>query len=197
MFAFTVFGPDGEQVRHGQLTSQVDQPVAAGETIVGGLFLNHRLVNGVPVEYTPEQAETKRNRPLHPSRWDSTSLTWVDTRSLADIKAQRWDSIKAERERRMVLPITVAGVTLDADAKARENLMGAVLEMQATGRGHRRWTLADNSRSNLSLAQLVAIGSAIADRTEALQNLSQDLREQIDAATTPEEVAAVVWPEGN
>lgn len=126
--------------------------------------------------------------------WMGPVAGWVDQRSLSDIQDRKWEAIKAAREAMKNSPIEVGGITVDSDAKSRENIMGAVLEMQATGRTSRTWTLADNTRQTLTLSQLVSIGAAIADRTETLQNLSQDLRQEIYAATTPAEVEAVAWP---
>lgn len=173
MNRFAYYSPDGV-IRQVLSTLAEEPPEIAGLTAIqapqGVSVRTHHVVDGEFVEGL------------------------LDTRSLETQRRDAWVQIKAEREARMNAPITVQGLTLDADAKSRENLMGAVLEMQATGRAHRQWTLANNSRQNLTMAQLVAIGSAIADRTESLQNLSQDLREQIEAAETAEEVEAIVWP---
>lgn len=154
------------------------------------------VVNGELVAYTQDQAIAKAGQRPPAARWSNAFMAWIDTRTLDDLKAGRWVLIKSERAQKDAAPITVGGLTLDADQKARESLMGAVLEMQATGRQTRRWTLADNTRQHLTLEQLVSIGSAIADRTEALQNASQDMREQINAAQTAAQVEAVVWPQG-
>lgn len=152
------------------------------------------ISNGAFVAYSPAQQAAKAARPSFMHRWDNAGMSWVDTRDLAALKAARWAAIKGEREALMNAPIQSGGLVFDADAKARENVMGAVIEMQATGTLARRWTLADNTRAEVSLADLVALGSAIAARTELLQNQSQDLREAIEAAGSAQAIAAVHWP---
>ncbi len=133
-------------------------------------------------------------QPVDSMRWDGRQ--WVDPtyRTMQQIKADAWTRIKAVRAALDAAPITAAGVTVDADPVSVTKIMGAILEMQLNGTPTRRWTLYDNTRADLTLQQLAEIGSAIAARTQWTQDTSQDLRLQIEAATTVESVEAVAWP---
>lgn len=154
-----------------------------------GSWLTHHVVDGQLVEL-----ETPRTPPTSGAMWRPDLAGWVDDSPLEQLRAARWEQIKVEREQRFYAPIEVGGIVVDADRDSVANIMGAIMEMQLTGTETRRWTLHDNTRMDLTLAQLIAIGAAIAERKEVLQNQSQDMRQLIEAAATAAEVAAVDWP---
>ena len=54
--------------------------------------------------------------------------------------------------------------------------------------------IADNSVRTLSAAQMVAVGVAAGQHVAAQRATARALREQIQAATTPQELEAIVWP---
>jgi hypothetical protein len=56
------------------------------------------------------------------------------------------------------------------------------------------WTLADNSVRDLDADQVISLGIALGQRVSAIYDTARQLRTQIDAATTIEAVAAIVWP---
>ena len=189
---------DGEIVRTVVCDSdQAELQYQSGEALIQHDLADattHYFTAGGIAEYPPTVALAKSQRPQHPAEWSNEALSWVDGRSIAEVRAARLERIKLEREARFYAPITVDGVTVDADRDSVANIMGAIMEMQLTGTETRRWTLHDNTRMDLTLAQLVAIGSAIAERKEVLQNQSQDIRQLIEAAQTSADVAAVTWP---
>jgi hypothetical protein len=55
------------------------------------------------------------------------------------------------------------------------------------------WTLADNSVRTLNQADMIAVGVALGQHVQTQFTKAQALRLQIETASTPEQVAAVVW----
>jgi hypothetical protein len=53
--------------------------------------------------------------------------------------------------------------------------------------------LADNSTRTLIQADMIAVGVALGQHVQTQFTKAQALRVAIEAATTPEDVAAVVW----
>ena len=59
----------------------------------------------------------------------------------------------------------------------------------------RAWVLHDNTTVTLTAPQMVAVARAARAKVAALSATAQALRQQINNATTPQQVAAVVWPD--
>lgn len=150
--------------------------------------------NGVPVAYSVEQGEAKALRPSLPSRWDNAQMQWVSVLTLDNLKAEKWESIKLERETRETGTFQWNGHTIDAD-KARIN--GAALSVmiaQAAGYAHSDvWTLADNSKIPVTGQDILAMGLALAAHVSACRARARTLRELIEATTTTEQVVALTW----
>jgi hypothetical protein len=55
------------------------------------------------------------------------------------------------------------------------------------------WTFADNSTQTLNATELKAIAKALAEHVKACHERGRMLRAQINAATTLQELEAIVW----
>lgn len=119
----------------------------------------------------------------------------LDDAELDQARSRRWAAIKAEREARDQAPVDHASYQVDGDQQSRMDIMGAVMAMQATGQSSRLWRCSDNVMRELTLADLLAVGCAIAARRQALIEISDQLYQAILAAQTTAEVDAVVWPD--
>ena len=113
---------------------------------------------------------------------------------LEGARARQWANIKQQRELLDAAPVDHDGYQVDADDSSRLDIMGAVMAMQANGQASRLWRCSDNVMRELLLADLLAIGQAIAARRQQLIETSDELYQQLQAAATAELVAAVVWP---
>ena len=111
-------------------------------------------------------------------------------------KVRQWTKLKQERDARDFAPIGHADFEVDADQQSRMDIMGAVMAMQAGGQASRLWRCSDNVMRELTLADLLAVGTSIAARRQALIETSDQLWQQLHAAQTVDEVEAVVWPAG-
>lgn len=89
------------------------------------------------------------------------------------------------------------GSRFDANERSQARIQGALqlatLALATGGAFTVDWTLADNTVRTLSAQDFVGVGQALAAHVEAAHVKARALKAQIDAATSLEEVAAVVW----
>lgn len=126
--------------------------------------------------------------------WGDTGPYWHDPRPLEQVKAARWTELKAQRQALDEAPIPVQGFAIDADLQSRTDVMGAILAMQLNGQTSRLWRCSDNVMRELSFADIVAAGTAIAARRQSLIETSDQLYQQIQDAEDAAAVEGVVWP---
>ena len=156
-------------------------------------------VDGEVVLYTPEERAAKQNQPSRSHRWDNTLMAWVDTRDLAQIKADRWEAIKAARAAAEFGTFVWDGSTFDADDVSQRRIQGAaqlaMLAAAAEQPFEIDWTLTDNTVRTLSGADMIAVGMAMGMHVVAQHAIARSLRATIEseATTTPAEVEAVQW----
>lgn len=109
-------------------------------------------------------------------------------------KVRQWARLKQERDMLDFAPIGYNGYEVDADASSRVDIMGAVMAMQAGGQASRLWRCSDNVMRELTLADLLSIGTSIAARRQALIETSDTLWQELQAAATVEDVESIAWP---
>lgn len=113
---------------------------------------------------------------------------------LEEAKVRRWALIKLQREERDNSPIPHNGFEVDADASSRLDILGAITAMQLGGATSRLWRCTDNVMRELTLADISAIGQAIAARRQALIETSAGLYHAIQAAQTVAQLEVISWP---
>lgn len=118
--------------------------------------------------------------------------------SLEDYKASAWERIKGERTRCEYGPFTWDGSQFDADSESQRRIQGAVqlagLALAAGQPFQIDWTLYDNTVRTLTAQEMIAVGLALGEHVAAQYAIGRMLRASIEAATTVEELDAVVWP---
>lgn len=130
--------------------------------------------------------------PTDDHAWDWEALAWAEP-ALHMLRDRQWTAIKACREAAESLPVAVDGIELDADAKSMQRIDSAVRAMERRGDASKNWRCADNVMRELTLQQLVAAGLAVDARRQVLVERSDALYQQLRAASTAAEIAAVVW----
>lgn len=115
---------------------------------------------------------------------------------LEDVKAAKISELKGIRDAKEVEPIRTDKGLFDYDDKSRDRL--AIARQALTDAGGTRtimWTTADNQRVPMGVADFAAINGAAAERSNSLHVLYNELKEQVNACETVEEVEAIHWPE--
>ena len=116
----------------------------------------------------------------------------TDAELLAVAKPAKIAELKAERDTREVEPITYNGNRYDYDDKARERINAAIIALDVQGADASiDWTTADNQDVKVTANDLRMVIAAVAVRSNTLHMAYRKAREQVEAASTAEEVEAV------
>ena len=116
----------------------------------------------------------------------------ISTPSLDELKAQKINEFKNIRDTEEVKPIAYNGNLFDFDEKARDRINSAITALSITGQSI-EWTTADNTNVAVTAQDLRNIIAAVALRSNALHVKYRELKEQVLACSTAEEVAEIVW----
>ena len=125
--------------------------------------------------------------------FDYALKQWVDPRTLDQIKAAKWELIKAARDAAEFGSFVWDGSEFDADALSQQRIIGAAQLAEINPAFEIDWTLADNSVRTLNAAQMKSVGTALGAHVNAQHVKARGLRTQIENATTRAEVEAVTW----
>lgn len=118
--------------------------------------------------------------------FDYHSKTWIDTRSLDDVKEKMWSFIKSERDHIELSGFEYKGNIYDSDQVSQGRILGAAnLGIDQV------WTLADNSTVYLNSDELVDLYAALQEHISNLHERSRIARGKIESAQTIQEVEAV------
>lgn len=115
---------------------------------------------------------------------------------LEDVKAAKISEFKTIRDAKEVEPIRTDKGIFDYDDKSRDRL--AIARQSLTDNPSVEsivWTTADNQRVAMTIVDFAEINSVAAYRSNQLHIQYNDLKEQVNACETVEEVEAIVWPE--
>lgn len=142
--------------------------------------------------------------PVSPSArhiFDWTAKTWIDPRTLADVKAKRWSEVKRHRDLLEAAGFPYMGKVLDSDERSVQRITTVVQAAQAALGAQQpfliSWTCADNSQLALDATAVVGMPVALAIYADQLHQTARALRSQIEAATSAAQVQAIAWPTPN
>ncbi|WP_227609549.1 DUF4376 domain-containing protein [Acinetobacter sp. CS-2] len=150
------------------------------------------LLNVQPPEeqcFYDHVSETFVRLPEQPSQnhiFDFKIKTWLDARSIAEIKEQKWSEIKSQRDQLEFGGFEFEGNIYDSDQVSQGRILGA-----ASAGLSQVWTLADNTIVNLTAEQLVQLYQALQIHIAIAHERGRTAREAIMSATTKEDVDAV------
>lgn len=128
---------------------------------------------------------------------EGVGIVWVkppDTEpTLEAEKAHKKAQMKAERDLKEVAVIEYKDKLFDYDDKARERLRIAKEDLENTGVASRLWTCADESITEVTVADFEAINSLAATRSEELHFQYRKLKVKIDACADIAAVQAITF----
>ena len=119
-------------------------------------------------------------------KFDYTTKQWLDTRTLDEIKAQKWAGIKAQRDQLEFGGFEFEGNIYDSDQVSQGRILGA-----ATVGADQVWTLADNSIVSLTASQLQQLYATLQAHIASVHERGRIARQLIFEAETKEEVEAI------
>lgn len=127
--------------------------------------------------------------PTQPSphhTFDYAIKQWIDTRTLDEIKAQKWAEIKAMRDQLEFGGFEFEGNIYDSDQVSQGRIMGAVI-----AGADQVWTLADNNTVELTAVQLQQLYTTLQTHIASAHERGRIARQLIYEAETKEQVEAV------
>ena len=126
------------------------------------------------------------NAPTDNHTFDYTTKQWLDTRTLDEIKTQKWAEIKSQRDRLEFGGFEFEGNIYDSDQVSQGRIMGAV-----SAGVDQTWTLADNTTVALSAMQLQQLYVALQAHIASVHGRGRIARQLIFDAETKEEVESI------
>jgi hypothetical protein len=137
--------------------------------------------------------------PVYTPVLDEGVVVWRDLRSMDSLRHDKWEAIKADRKHRIDAGFAWGECVFDSSEASRANISGAatgaVAAMSAGLPFSVIWTLKDNTTVRLDARQMIEVGLALMAHVDAQHEVARNLRLQIDAAQTPEEIDAITWAE--
>lgn len=113
---------------------------------------------------------------------------------LDELKQAKLVELKSTRDTLEVEPIKYNGNLFDYDEKARDRINAAIISLELLGsETSLSWTTADNSEAIVTANDLKMVIANVAIRSNELHVKYRTLREQVDEATTVEELNAINW----
>lgn len=135
--------------------------------------------------------------PNSPEIWDWELMQYIDPRSLAEIKEARWAELKLARTQAESEGFTWDGSIFDSDPSSQARINGAVtlalIARQLNQPYEVTWTLKNSTTRTLSIDEMIAVGLTLGNHVQTIFNKGQLLQQQINQATTKEEVTSIVW----
>lgn len=122
--------------------------------------------------------------PLPPRPSDSHTFNykvklWIDSRTLADAKVEKWNNIKQQRDVLEFGGFEYEGNIYDSDQVAQGRIMGA-----AVAGVDQVWTLANNTTVELTADDLRDLYAALQRHVAATHERGRIARAKVDAALT-------------
>lgn len=153
------------------------------------------IVNSDGTQTNERTGRTIQPQPSKYHEYDAVADMWMDARTLDSVKARTWARIKQARALAESADFMCCGATYQAD---KDRIVGATqlaLMAQAAGQPYSiDWTLSDNTHLTLDAAGMIAVGAALGGHVAEAFAIGLQLRGQIAAATSFEELDAIVWP---
>ncbi|MEE1231418.1 MAG: DUF4376 domain-containing protein [Phascolarctobacterium sp.] len=109
-----------------------------------------------------------------------------------EIVAAKLAELKTTRDTLETEPVEYNGSRYDYDEKARDRINAAIIALDISGQSI-EWTTADNTNVAVTAQDLRNIIAAVALRSNDLHVKYRNLKEQVLACSTAEEVAEIVW----
>ena len=136
--------------------------------------------------FETESWESIGEKPSEVHEFDYTAKKWSDPRSLDQVKEEKWNKIKLQRNQLEFGGFEFDGNIYDSDQVSQGRIMGAA------GAGiDQVWTLADNTTVELSASQLQQLYAALQAHIASVHERGRIPRQLLFDAKTKEEVEAI------
>lgn len=129
--------------------------------------------------------------------WDWATKQWHEPADMEPARAAKWSQIKAARDADENGGFDTPWGRFDSDPASQTKLVGAAqLASIALAQGQPfsiRWTRQDNTAVELDAPAMIAVGIAMGQHIDAVHQRGRQLRAQIEAATTLQDLESITW----
>lgn len=115
--------------------------------------------------------------------------------SLAAVKARKLQEIAQARYLYETGGVVLNGLVIETDRETQATINGAYASLKDGLLASLDWKAAGGQWVSLNLAGMTPIAQAVAAHVQASFSLEKQLAEQVESATTAEEVGAIQWPQ--
>ena len=155
------------------------------------------LIPGNATEVKPPKAKEGYDIAWNGAKWEYIAIPEPPAPpepTLDEAKEAKINELKMHRDTEEVEPIQTDKGIFDYDDKSRDRLAIARQALEDNGgEGEITWTTADNQRVPLGVSDFAQINGAAATRSNELHIKYNELKEQVNACTTVDEVEAIEW----
>lgn len=123
---------------------------------------------------------------------DFYEVVAIPAPSLEQLKKAKLVEFKNIRDTEEVKPISYNGNLFDFDDKARDRINSAIIALDVS-KGKIAWTTADNTEVMVNADDLRGVIAAVALRSNELHVKYRQLKEQVEACTTKEQLEKIEW----
>lgn len=118
----------------------------------------------------------------------------TEEESIESVKEHKILTLKIQRDNAEVQPIEYKSNLYDYDEKARDRINAAIIALELQGEGATiGWSTADNDDAVVTAQDLRMIIASVATRSNNLHTAYRAAKAQVEAATTANEVDAVIF----
>lgn len=111
---------------------------------------------------------------------------------LSELKQEKINALKAERDSKEVEPIVYQGCSFDYDDKARDRINAAIIALELQGdEATISWTTADNQDVKVTANDLRCVIAAVAVRSNALHTAYRAAKEKVEAAQNKADIEKI------
>ena len=112
---------------------------------------------------------------------------------LEEVKLQKIEELKIERNIREEAPVEYLGKLWDFDSKSRDRINAAATALEVGGIEKITWTSYDDTSLELSVTDLKTIIAIAALRGDSLHKKYRELRDLVNSFETIEDIKALTW----
>lgn len=146
-----------------------------------------------PVKYTETAAWCNANEAMIIESGEYYEVVEIPSPSLEEVKEVKIATLKESRDAEEVTPIEYEGNVFDYDDKARERMRIARQALEDGLTDTLKWTLADNTVTDITIETFIGINNQAAIRSTQLHARYNELKAKVEQAQTVEEVSMVKW----
>lgn len=126
-------------------------------------------------------------------KWDFNTRKLVNAKSLDELKANKWETIKKLRDIEEYSGLTWNNYVFDSTPVSQQRIYTAALMSQLSYTEPLNWVLKDNSTITLNKDDILSLAQTLKLHTSSIFAKSQDIRNKIINSNSVDELDLIIW----